>query len=660
MDLLEFKSQYIEEAHQLLTELDNSLITMEKDPDSKEHIEQIFRVMHTLKGTSGMYGFDKITEISHELENIFNLVREDKINPDENLIEFTLSSVDHIRNLLRDEGFKEVSNIENHILLLGKIEEILKKYDIQAEIKSTKPKFNINEVKKRTWQILLSPDDTIAKRGINFLSTIQELFKIGECKIETPNAEEDILHWTIYLVTDKNYEEIEDALIFIIDICKIQLIANFDIFNEESIQQNDQEIDELYKYSQTTLFSQQENIDFEKTEDRILPGNIGKSVSNRFTVDASKLDTLMYLVSELVTTKSELQLNLQLRNIEKATETADKIDKLSKQFRDNALSLRLVSFQEMISRFNRLIHDLSKHLNKKIEFIVSGEHTELDKNIIDTISDPIMHLIRNCIDHGIETTEEREISGKSEVGVVKFFAYKNGNFVFIQIGDDGKGIDNDKIRQKAIDLGIISESVNLSDRELWNLIFAPGFSTAENLTQVSGRGVGMDVVKRKVEELRGEVTIDSEKGLGTTFTIKLQQTIAIIDTLLVSCDTIKIAIPLEDVENCELIPATDLSKTVNKLIPYKNELIPYINLHKEFDIVAEEPEKYRSIIINKHDKYFAILTDNIIGEYQAVIKTLGNTFQEQYFVSGASILGDGSIALLLDTEKLKKLLIKNY
>jgi two-component system, chemotaxis family, sensor kinase CheA len=660
MDLLEFKSQYIEEAHQLLTELDNSLIIMEKDPKSKDHIEQIFRVMHTLKGTSGMYGFDKITEISHELENIFNLVREDKISPDENLIEFTLNSVDHIRNLLRDEGFQEVTNIEKHALLLAKIEEILKKYDIQAEIKSTKPKFNINEIKKRTWQILLSPDDTIAKRGINFLSTIQELFKIGECKIETPNAEEEISHWTIYLVTDKNYEEIEDALIFIIDICKIHLIANFDIFDEESIAKNDQEIDELYKYSQTTLFNQQENIDFDKTDERKLSGNLGKSISNRFTVDASKLDTLMYLVSELVTTKSELQLNLQLCNIEKATETADKIDKLSKQFRDNALSLRLVSFQEMISRFNRLIHDLSKHLNKKIEFIVSGENTELDKNIIDTISDPIMHLIRNCIDHGIETTEEREISGKSEVGVVKFFAYKNGNFVFIQIGDDGKGIDNDKIRQKAIDLGIISESANLSDRELWNLIFAPGFSTAENLTQVSGRGVGMDVVKRKVEELRGEVTIDSEKGLGTTFTIKLQQTIAIIDTLLVSCDAIKIAIPLEDVENCELILATDLSKTVNKLIPYKNELIPYINLHKEFDIVAEEPEKYRSIIINKHDKYFAILTDNIIGEYQAVIKTLGNTFQEQYFVSGASILGDGSIALLLDTEKLKKLLIKNY
>ena len=601
-----------------------------------------------------MYGFDRIAELTHELETLYDLIRDGQIELSEDILQLTFRTGDHIRNLLKlDTDLSETEEM-NQAQIVAAISSIVARSGVvRKPVKIKMNKNNSDEKKIRTWHILIELDESIERRCVNVFNIFHDLFQLGEFKVEPNEYSENAWSWNIILVSDCTKNEIEDILFIILNNCKITILAEIDIFNLEELEKREHLFDDLETAEEIASDNKlKPNADYQIKPDINTHLNIK---NDRIIVNAAKLDTLMYLVSELVTTKSELQLSIDFKNLKKLKEISDKLDKLSKQFRDNALNIRLVSFQEMLSHYNRLIRDLSHALDKKVEFISVGENTELDKNIIDTITEPIMHLIRNCIDHGIESPDERRAAGKNETGVIKFFAYKLGNFVFIQISDDGRGIETEKIKEKAIQKGIIRANQNISEKEIWNLIFLPGFSTAESLTQVSGRGVGMDVVRKKIEELRGEISIDSEKGLGTSFTIKLQQTISIIDTLLISCDTLKIAIPIEDIENCELVSNTIIQQNHNRLIPYKGALIPYLNLHKVFELTSPEPDKWRTIVINRHKKFYAILTDRIIGEYQAVIKPLGKTFKGQDFLSGASILGDGSIAFLLDTDKLKKL-----
>jgi len=651
MDIQQFKIKYIEDALGLLDRLDDDLIELEKNPLDQEYIERVFRVMHTLKGTSGMYGFDYISELTHELENIFNLVRDKAMIVTTEIFNLTLASGDHIRTLLKDETLSDQNNQKTHKRLKEEINKIISKSgNAPLELIPIR-KIDLNTEQIRTWQILFTPSEEIVHRSINILYTLSDLLSMGESRIQTPDENGFENFWSIFLVTDKTLADLEDALIFVMDYCKIQLIANFDIFKEE----------ELDKRAQTFTNDQSVEIDDleRKTEVDQKHFKIEKMVSSRILVEASKLDHLMFLVSELVTTKSELMLALEMGNMDKTVESSQKIDKLSKLFRDNALDIRLISMLEMTMRFKRLVRDLSSSLGKKVEFETHGEDVELDKNIIDCIGEPIMHLIRNCIDHGIETPEEREAAEKPETGIIKFFAYKSGNFVFIQISDDGRGINREKVTRKAVERGLIAENAQLTQAEVHHLIFHPGFSTAENLTQVSGRGVGMDIVRKKLQEIRGEISVDSEEGLGTSFTMKLQQTISIIDTLLIRSGSSKFAIPLEEVENCQIQTESSLLSKHNKQIIYKEELIPYISLREEFAYTSDLPAKQRIVVVNKYEKRFAIVVDSIIGEYQAVVKPIGSMFSEIEFVSGASILGDGSIALLLDNDKLKSLIVHN-
>jgi len=280
--------------------------------------------------------------------------------------------------------------------------------------------------------------------------------------------------------------------------------------------------------------------------------------------------------------------------------------------------------------------------------------------MVDIVAEPIMHLIRNCMDHGLEIPEKRKERGKDETGILFFNAFKSGNNVYIQVGDDGTGIDRDYVYRKAVDQGFIQPGAQLTEKEIFELIFLPGFSTAQSLTEVSGRGVGMDIVRKKIQEIRGEIFVESAIGKGTTFTIKLQQTISIIDTLLIVADNSTYAIPIEDVELCDLEEHDNIFSRQSKLIEFNGELIPLLYLREKFSSITKAPDKEKLIIINKQGKKYAIIADKIIGQHQAVIKPLNKTFEKINFISGASILGDGSIALLLDTDKLKELLVVQY
>lgn len=654
MDINQLKQIFIDESNTLLTKLDNTLIQLEESPEDQNLVDEAFRAMHTIKGSSGMYGYDKICEVTHETETLYDMVRNHQMLVSKALIELTFATCDHIRRLLGEDPLSNGDSAENHSAILESISQIKEK----AGIIDTKPqvrKYNSSDEKEdekklATWNILFYPDEEIVLRCINLTYVFQDLTELGEYKINRhPFDGEENPYWSIFLMTSEPIEEIENILLFVLDYCKVRKVADFDIFNAEEFTRRKEYEEEL------ALGSADLNDD--KIIDQIKSlktSTIQQNVaSTHVNVDAVKLDTLMYLVSELVTTKSELVLALENDDRKKLTNAVEKIDNLSNLFSENALELRLVSLNEMLNRFKRLIRDLSDELNKKVEFVIKGEGTELDKSIIDVIREPVMHILRNCIDHGIETPDERLEKGKTEQGTIKFEAVKTGNNVYLYISDDGKGIDAKFIYNKAVEKGFISAGAELSEKEIFDLLFLPGFSTAKSLNNISGRGVGMDIVNKKIQEIRGEISVSSTINQGTLFTIKLQQTISILNTLLVTSNNITFAIPIEDIESCILQTSENLNNKNTNLIEYQSRLIPFFRLNNLWmegeQSVSCENEKL--IVINKQNKKFAVVVDSIIGEFQAVTKGIGEVFKEVPFISGASLLGDGSLALLLDVDR---------
>jgi two-component system chemotaxis sensor kinase CheA len=659
MDLQEFKKTFLEEASERLTSLDNTLIELEKDAGNVLQINEAFRAMHTIKGGAGMYGFEAIVEVTHAMESLYDAIRHNKGKVPQSLIDLTFSAADHIRDLLEDEEMEKEDLVHRHSEIMVAINRLFEKDALMllAEQNIENLDGTIQEEKVaqlNTWNILFYPDEQIIKRAINLTYIFQDLIELGECHIGyEPYELDDKQVWSALLISDQPYEEIEGVFLFVLDHCTIIKLADFDIFDSEQLLLRDQNlatrelpVKDHIQEGATKMVSNS-SVKRESSNGR----SEGQSFT-RINVEAGKLDHLMYLVSELVTTKSELILALEKNNLDKALSAAEKIDKLSKLFSENALDVRLVPLSEMLVRFKRLIYDLSKHLKKEVNFEIIGGDTELDKNIIDHIGEPVMHLIRNCIDHGVELPEQRQSKGKPEAGTIRFEAVKSGNYVYLSISDDGNGIDVDYVYNKAVEQGFIEPNVKLSEKEIFELIFLPGFSTAESLSDISGRGVGMDIVRKKIQEMRGEIFITSKKGTGTTFQVKLQQSVSIIETLLIEAEGITYALPIEDIDTCSLDFSEEQLSRNNKQIGYNGKLIPFISLREKFGFGGNGLISGKVIIIKKSDKTYAIVVDKIIGEYQAVVKPIGATFANQAFLSGASLLGDGSIALLLDTDHL--------
>lgn len=700
MQLDQFKIKFIEEAGELISQLEESLLDNENNLSDEECVHQIFRVMHTLKGVSSMYGFVHIGDLAHDLETIFDLIRADKQEFTKPIFDITLKTVDQFRKLLEDEKLENQETKENQSALLAEIEKIVNTVNKPDNKNNYKIETSDN---KATYYIIFKPDESILFRGVNIIRIFEELVDLGEYKVvnhafKEHQAEfEDQNAWGIYLVSDKGIEAIEDVFMFVIDDCKILKVSDNNLFNFkeflanlDSMQnpENDPKIVQLRENLKETIENiniqtqhkpaetnatgpEQENIEQQtekpaeksksENEQAVENTSVSKPVNNttsRISIDSAKLDRLMYLVSELVTTKSQLNLAVNRKDYTSLISIAEKIDDLSRGFRENALNIRLVPVAEMLMPFKRLIRDLSKELGKEVEFITQGIDTELDKNVIDRLSEPVMHILRNCVDHGIETPAERKAKNKSPHGTIKFTSFYSGANVFIQIQDDGAGLDTERIRKKAIEKGLINIDDTYTDEEINDLIFKPGFSTAKNVSDVSGRGVGMDIVRKKIEEVRGEVEINSEPGLGTFFTIKLHQTLSIIDTLLLQIDDTHYLVPVSDIEFCEQTTHEQLYSNQNRQVEIDNELIPFISIRDLFKQNGSYPKKEKLVIINKNDKRIAIVADKIIGEHQAVLKPLGEVFLSQQFLSGASMLGDGSLALMLDTNKLanKKLI----
>ncbi len=678
MEIEQLKEKFIEEALSIIEELEESLLQQEEDLSSTAHIAHIFRVMHTLKGVSSMYGFERVSELAHDLETVLDKIRDGEQVFTREIFEVTLQTVDQFRALLADENLQDEAVKQNQEKLLLQIDAIVQEACVSVPSVAEKPSEEVDTTGLETFYIVFQPSEEMLFRGIRILSFFEELAEIGNYQIIrhffNEEAEKESA-WGIYCVTNKGLESIEDIFLFVLDDCRILKISNGDLLHHDQFIQNlepygtgDEAEESAAKIKEIVqdFNASQPEIKEDKGQGEVQADGVVDeaqlpcaeavkySTTDKISIQADKLDRLMYLVSELVTAKSELNTVVSQAKLDhpRLISLVEKVDDLARHFRDNALDIRLVAVSDMLTPFKRMVRDLAKSLGKEVKFITQGVETELDKNIIDRLAEPIMHLLRNCVDHGIETPEVREQQNKTRQGVIKFTSFYSGANVFIQIQDDGAGIDPEKIKAKAVRNGLLQAGDSLTEKEAYELLFHPGFSTAEVVSDVSGRGVGMDIVRKKIQEVRGEVHIDSEVGLGTFFTIKLHQTMSIIDTLLIQVDEASYLVPIADIDSCEQETHATLYKTKNRQVEVHGELIPFISLRDLFGHTPVYPLKERLVIIKKNEKRIALVADKIIGEHQAVLKPLGDVFQSQQYLSGASMLGDGSLALMLDINKV--------
>jgi two-component system, chemotaxis family, sensor kinase CheA len=667
----QFKQKFIEEATDLIQDLEKSSLELNTDPTNNSHIEVIFRAMHSLKGGSGMFGFDKIDAFTHHLESAYDQVRKGKMKVNDRLLDLTFKAIDHIKMLLFEDDHLSTETQRNHESLLQSISSFVQN-DNETESKSPLPNEDSTAQKTNssTFYIQFVPKKDIFKNGTNPLLIINELVSLGESRVFT--FTDDIpdfgtldplscyTSWVILISTDSSEDAIRDVFMFVDLDCElvIKKVSDENLINNEGFINK---LEDVRKNDGRLEFDDVEKIDLDLQEVKpaIKTGEtVEYSVKNKeqsissIRVSSEKLDELINLVSELVTRQAGLSLVAEKLNNRELNAIAEDVEKISRRLRDNTFGIRLVPIENMITRFQRLVRELSITLNKEITFQTEGTETELDKTIIEGLIDPLMHIIRNSIDHGIEDTETRKKTGKPEKGKILLKAYYSGTNVFIQVSDDGKGMNTQEIFKHAVKAGIMQSDSVPTEKELLDLIFLPGFSTASKVTKISGRGVGMDVVKRKIAELRGEVAITTELGKGTTITIKLPLTLSIIDGLLVVIDNTYFVIPLASIDKCLEFNHKSLMNAVNNLIYVNNGHIPFAYLRKEFNITTPPPEIEQVIVIEYGDIHFGLAVDHIVGEYQAVLNSLGKMFKNQDIISGATILGDGTVALVMDPNKI--------
>jgi len=659
-----FKVKYKEEAVELIDGMEKSLLLMESNSDDPALVEEVFRNMHTLKGNSSMFGFKIIADFTHHLESIYDLVRGGEMKISKQILNVTFSALDHLSLLVNNNGSPlDEKEQKAHIQLSGKVLEIINSVNKNVQnnditIEHNKAIAISREHGLTTWHINFSPDKNFFLNGSNPLNLINDLHEFGDCKVtahidDIPSLEDcDVdscyTSWDIYLSTSTDVKLIHDVFLFAEHKCKLEIneIPQNGFLIGSSIETGNfsdtgNNIEEL----------KNNNLTLHNTQEKASPDN-KKQVISSIRVPSERLDNLMSLVSELMTLQAKLGTLTEQNSQPELLAVTENLEKISTRLRDNAFSMCLLPLENMVTPFHRLVRDLAAELNKEIEFITEGTDTELDKNIMEGLSDPIMHLLRNSIDHGIEDPESRIKAGKSRHGKILFKAFCAGTNVYIEIQDDGKGIHPDKIRNKAIRKGIIGNEDILSEKEIFNLIFLPGFSTAEQVSKTSGRGVGMDVVKRKIADIRGQIKISSKINVGTTITIKLPITVSIIDGLLVKINDADFVIPLSSVERCYELPLSRKLNRFNNLIVLDGEQIPFISLSEEFDGRENLTSSQEIVIVYYDERKVGLIVDRIVGKFQAVLKPLGRYFLHMDNISGATILGDGKIALVLDTNNV--------
>ena len=661
-----FRAKFVEESLDNVHDLEEALLLLENDRSDKEIIERIFRAMHSLKGGGAMFGFNDLSEFTHHLETVFDWVRNDKLVISDDIISVTFNAIDQIKHFLEVGDLTDEAEKQELAEITKKIQSFVSKtqdVEVKSTVSAKENQINVATDDSKTYLISFKPHTNILQNGTNPLFLLDDLHALGKAVvlanndkvpgIEELNPQECFVSWDIVLNTTEAVNEIQDVFIFVEDECDLEIT---EIFNG-NITENSlfEEIISKCKNGEEKLTAQLlKDVSWSGTEKKAVEKKKAQLKEHKISsirVASSKIDELVNLVSELVTIQAQLNLYAENSDDPKIMALSENIQKLSRQLRDNAFEISLIPIQNDLMRFQRLVRDLSKELNKEIDFIIEGGDIELDKNIIEHLTDPLLHMIRNCVDHAIELPDERIKKGKNPKGSIIFKAYYEGASVIIKIIDDGKGIDPDFILKKAINKGIVDEGIELTKKEILDLVFKSGFSTKENVSDLSGRGVGMDVVKRKIGEIRGEVSIDSEIDKGTTITLELPLTLSIIDGLLVTVAGSQYVIPISAIEKIFPLEVEDKKNIFNEVITMDGEQFPIIHVRKIFNEPLSEIKEH-IIQVKFEDKKVGLVVDEVIGEYQTVVKPLGRLLKDQEVISGASIMGDGTISMVIDTNRL--------
>lgn len=691
MDVSQYLEIFLDESNEHLQTLSDQLIILEKEPDNSDTINEIFRAAHSLKGMAGTMGYKRMQNLTHDMENVFSEVRNGNMEVNSNLVDVLFQCLDALETYVdniretQDEGTDDnepiIKALNAFIASEGKgnAAPAAKKEEAPAATASAAPaddkdmpladfeKNAVNEALKKNlhvYKIKVSVDENCILKAARAFLVFKNLEGHGDIIKSEPSVQ-DIedekfdFDFSIIVVTEEKYDNI---IALIKNVSEIKDAAGQEItqpFPEEQTEEAKEEKKETSAVSQTAKPAAAKPA----AKKPASTGKTSGSVSHTVRVDIEKLDVLMNLVSELIIAKNGLVSASHVEGDEAAalnqsfTEQIEYLERVTTNLHESVMKVRMMPIESIFSRFPRMIRDLNKKLGKKMELYMSGEDTELDRTVIDEIGDPIMHLLRNSADHGLESAEIRKERGKSEVGSIFLDAFQEGNNVVIEVRDDGNGIDTEKVKAKAVEKGTITQEQAdvMTDKEAIDLLFRPSFSTAEKVTDVSGRGVGLDVVKSKIEALGGDVEVKTKYGEGSTFSIRLPLTLAIIQALMVKLGDEKYAISLGSIETIEDIPVSDIKYVhAKEVIHLRGNVIPLIRLRDLLDVPGEpeESENITVVVVRKGDKQAGLVVDSLIGQMEIVIKSLGKYIRINKMISGATILGDGSVALIIDANTL--------
>jgi len=644
-----YKQAFQEEAREILLELESALLELNERRTDSELVGRVFRALHTIKGSGAMFGFDDVAAFTHHVENAYDQVRSGRLEATADLISLTLAAVDQIKAMLDQAAGRGGAELAVSAQILAKLRGLMggeeshtdKTEALPSEAHPVPPAGEV-----RPWQVRFAPAADLIRSGANPLLLLRELRQLGNLEIKADTSaipplpeiepERCYVAWDILLRTAATADSIRDVFIFVEDCCVLTLepVAPAPV-----------------PQAQPTEATGDAQGDRRAGAGRRAAEKDSQAASIR--VASAKLDQLVDLVGQLVTVQARL-VELAARSEDRDMQAVvEEVEALTTELRENSMSMRTMPLRSTFERLKRLVYDLSRTLQKDVELTFEGGDTELDKTVIDQLNDPLMHLIRNSMDHGLEAPEVRRSAGKNGIGNIHLSARHAGAQVLISVSDDGKGIDREGVRARAVEKGLVAADARLSESEIFSLILAPGFSTARQVSDISGRGVGMDVVRRNVEALRGGIEIASQPGTGSTVTLRLPLTLAIIDGLLVRVGDARFVMPLANTRECVELTRKDIENANGKhLANIRGEIIPYVRLSEYLQMRTERPEREQVMVAETEHGRYGFVVDQVLGDHQTVIKNLGRFYRQVQVISGATILGNGSVALILDPNRL--------
>ncbi|RQD67776.1 MAG: chemotaxis protein CheA [Tindallia sp. MSAO_Bac2] len=678
METSQYFDVFIDEAKEHLQKMNDILLILEKNPKDKQHLHELFRIAHTLKGMSGTMGFNYVLQLTHEMENLMDQVRNDIFSIDESVVDLLFECLDkleqYVMNIESDQT--EGDNISDNL-----IQELKTRVNGSENSNPIANETTQQDTNEGGFPSAFNADEYVRSMIKKAEDKDYNIFRLYIClneKCMLKSARAYIVFSTLeqnceIIYSDPSIEDIEDEKF---DLCfelavitqhseveisqQLNSISELDAVEIESINSKNvitKDEGEKDGFSTPALLEMDSNetSNSAKDEDQPKKARAGKTVR----VDIERLDNLMNLVSELIIIKTRLEDAHQMTQEKSISDTTEQLERITTSLHDAVMKVRMVPIERVFNRFPRMVRDLSKELGKEINLIMTGEDTEVDRTVIDEIGDPLIHLIRNALDHGIEEPDTRIRNHKDKAGKLKLTAFPDGNNVVIEVEDDGKGIDTEKVKAKAIANGLISESQSqlMEDKELIQFLFHPGFSTADKISDVSGRGVGLDVVQTKIEHLGGEVEIESQPDKGSRFIIRLPLTLAIIQALLVNVESEKYAIPLNNIREISTIKEEQIRKVQGKeVVLFRQSTLPILRLSGILNVPPLEEktqtDEYTVVIISHGDRTFGLVVDELIGQQEIVIKSLGKYLNGIRGIAGATILGNGTVSLIVDTNSL--------